>query len=132
MCWLCRAFLVCEVSIVKILTNPIVKSFQFFQLLGYVATAANKQLVSTSILLVISFFLFFSIILYHIHLKVKPNVDVEKYYWKYKNVLQAKIFSESASTADGSLHNDYGSLQQNNQYRERLLDNNFLESIDDN
>ena len=47
-------------------------------LLGYVATAsASEQLVSTSILLVISFLLFFGIILYHIHLRVKPKVDVE-------------------------------------------------------
>ena len=63
-------------------------------LLGYVATAfASEQqqhLIYTSLLLVISFLLFFGIILYHIHLKVKPNVDVKKYYRKYKIMSRAK------------------------------------------
>ena len=101
-------------------------------LLGYVATASAKEqqhLVSTSILLVISFLLFLGIILYHIHLKVKLKVDIEKY---CRKVLQAKMFLKHGSIADDSLGSDSGSLWQSNQYRERLLDSNFHEFIDDN
>ena len=106
-------------------------------LLGYVATASasEQHLVYTSILLVISFFSFFGIILYHIHLKVKPKVDVKKYYNKYMKALQAKMFSKRAFTAEESfvsVHSDSGSLQRNDQYREMLLDSSFLEFIDDN
>ena len=105
-------------------------------LLGYVATAsASEQLVSTSTLLVISFLLFLGIILYHIHLKVKPRVDIEKYYRKYKKVLHVKMFSKAAFTADEgrvSVHSDSGGLQLSDQYRETLLDTNFHEFIDDN
>ena len=115
-------------------------------LLGYVATESAETAVrqseqhlhvrvSTSILLVISFLLFLGIILYHIHLKVKPNFDVKKYYRKYKNVLHSKIFSKSASTGDESfvsVPSDSGGLQLNEQYRETLLESNFHEFIDDN
>ena len=58
-------------------------------MLGYVATESAETTarqgeqhlrVSTSILFVILFLLFLGIILYHIHLKVKPKFDIERYY----------------------------------------------------
>ena len=115
-------------------------------LLGYVATKSaetavrqGEQLgelhlrVSTSILFVTSFLLFLGIISYHIHLKVKPKFDIQKYYRKYMKNLQAKMFSKSASTADESfVHSDCGGLQLNDRYRETLLESNFHEFIEDN
>ena len=104
-------------------------------LLGYVATAfasEQQQFIYTSLLLVISFLLFFGIILYHIHLNVKPNVDVKKYYRKYKIMLRAKVFSKNACTAGESfvsVCSNSGSLQGNDQCRETLLDSSVLEFI---
>ena len=99
-------------------------------LLGYVATAsASEQLVSTTILLVISFLLFFGIILYHIHLRVKSKFDKETY---CRKTMRAKMFLKCAASTDDSLGSDSGSSQQNDQYRERLFDSNFHEFIDDN
>ena len=104
--------------------------------LGYVTTvSSSEQLVSTSTLLVISFLLFLGIILYHIHLKVKQKADFTKYCKKYKKMLRAKILSKNASTADEcfvSVHSDSRDLQQNDQYRETLLESNFHVFIDDN
>ena len=105
-------------------------------LLGYVATAfASEQqqhLIYTSLLLIISSLLFFGIILYHIHLKVKPKFDVRKYFRKYKIMSRAKVFSKNASTADESfvlVHSNSSRLQGNDQCRETLLDRSFLEFI---
>ena len=42
------------------------------------------------------------------------------------------MFLKHAASADDSLGSDSGSSQQNDQYRERLLDSNFHEFIDDN
>ena len=99
-------------------------------LLGYVATASTSdQLTFTSVLLVVSFLLFFGIIIYHIHLRVKPKVDIETY---CKKAMRAKMFVKHAFSTDDSLGSDSGSSQQNDQYRERLLDSSFHRFIDDN
>ena len=95
----------------------------------------NNTLSVPALLLVISFLLFFGIILYQVHLKVRPKIDIEKYYKNYKKAFQTKMFSKGASTADesfASVCSDSGGLQLNEQYREAILESNFHVFIDDN
>ena len=95
----------------------------------------SNTLSIPALLLVIYFLLFFGIILYQVYLKMRPKIDIEKYYKNYKKVFQTKMFSKGASAADesfASVRSDSGGLQLNEQYRETILESNFHVFIDDN
>ena len=103
-------------------------------LLGYFEMAGKEgKEIAVTVFLSISFVVFLGIVLYHIVLRVKPDLNMEWLYELTKKAFVSKKHSKTTMSGDPAVvevHTHNMQVHEYEGYRESLLDSNFHEFID--